>query len=412
MSGDSPDTKDEARKEALAGKLAIASGLFMTAVTMVVPTRAPLVLQIKKGDAAATARTMGAMSGIAAVIELVINPVLSKLSDEHGRKVFLLMAPIINAFLHTLVVIWPQTLAVQFLDRMISGAFIFGFAAPLQAGLADLYGDNPQKLGLKIASAGSYFGIGCAVGPFLGSKLGGAKSFAASVVAFLVTLAYVNSNVTETLPLEKRKKFKPSDINPFLFLKLFKDKTVKWLTLANLFQSFGDYMNMYDINNLFMIKVLNYQDAQIGNFATTVGLTQIAGGWFTSALIKAISLKPSTLFSNVVWMVGMALMARARSTPQAFFALSIWTFGHQRSAPVDAYLQKYGGAQGMGRAEIAGAVGNLRAWCKVMVPLFYSNLFAWSTTNGRNVPGSPYYAICLLTAVAQLCFQNAAPEDK
>jgi len=337
--------------------------------------------------------------------------VISKLSDEHGRKVFMMLAPCVNAFLHSLVVVWPQTLSVQFFDRMVSGSFIFGFAAPMQAALADLYGKEPQKLGIVAARTGAYFGVGCALGPFLGSKLGGAKSFAASSLAFLATFLYVNSQLTETLPLESRKKFNFADINPFLFLKLFKEKTLKWLTITNLLQSFGDYMNIYDINNLYMIKVLQYRDAQIGNFATTVGLTQIAGGMFTSKLIKTIGLSPTLLFSNMVWIVGMALMANARNTPAAFLALFVWTFGHQRAAPVNAYIQKYGGAQGMGRAEIVGAVGNLTAWCKVAVPLFYSNLFAFFTSNGRNIPGAPYYAICVLTALAQLASRNAAIKD-
>jgi len=402
---------DEAERERLARKLAIALGLFMTAVTMVVPTRAPLVLQIKKGDSAATARAMGVMSGIAAALELVVNPVLSKLSDEHGRKPFFILAPVVDAIIHSLVSIFPQTLAVQFMDRMISGAFIFGFAAPLSASLADLYPKDPVKLGMALATAQAYSGVGCAVGPFVGAKIGGAKSFLASAVAFIVTLFYVQTQVSETLPLANRKIFKMSDINPFLFLKLFKDKTVKWLTLTNLFQSFGDYMNVYDINNLFMMKVLNYKDAQIGNFATTVGLTQIAGGKFTSRMIKAIGLSSTITFSNAVWMLGMTLMANARSTPGAFFALFVWTFGHGRAVPVDAYLLKYGQEQGMGRAEILGAVGNLRAWCKVVVPLFYSNLFSWSTSGGRNIPGSPYYAIAVLTALSQVMYQKAAVKD-
>merc|ERR1711881_431115 len=105
----------------------------MTAVTMVVPTRAPLVLKIKKGDAIATVKTMGLMSTFAAIIELIVNPVLGKLSDEMGRKPFMLMAPAINAFLHGLVAIFPGNLPMQFIDRMISGSMIFGYVAPAQA---------------------------------------------------------------------------------------------------------------------------------------------------------------------------------------------------------------------------------------------------------------------------------------
>lgn len=403
---------DDARKEEIANSICIGSGLMMLAVTMVVPTRAPMVMEIKKGNAAATARAMGLMTTFAGVLELILNPVLGKLSDEYGRKPFLLLAPTVNAFLHSLVALFPGTLGMQFMDRMISGMFIFGFLAPAQAAMADLYATNPQLLGAKAASAGAYFGIGCALGPFIGSKLGGAKSFAASALGFVVTWLYVNAKFTETLTESKKKKFKFSDINPVAFLKLFKTETLKWLVTTKSLQSFGDYVNVYDINNLFMIKVLGYGQSQIGNFATTVGLSQIAGGAVSARMIKKLGLKPSTLVMNMSWILGMFMMGTARNTKQAFLALAIWTFGHSRATPVDTYLQKYGAAEDMGRAEIVGAAGNALAYAKIMIPLLYSNVFAWATSNGRNMPGLPYFVICAITAMSQLCFIKAAPQDQ
>merc|ERR1719498_561651 len=103
MTETSKAADEETRKAKTAAQLAMSAGLFMTAVTMVVPTRAPMVLKIKNGDAIATVKTMGLMSTFAAIIELIVNPILGKMSDEMGRKPFMLMAPMINAFLHSLV---------------------------------------------------------------------------------------------------------------------------------------------------------------------------------------------------------------------------------------------------------------------------------------------------------------------
>lgn len=83
-------------------------------------------------------------------------------------------------------------------------------------------------------------------------------------------------------------------------MKLFKTDNMKNLTLAALFQSFGDYFNIYDMNNLF-IKVLQYKQAQIGNFATGVGVSQILGGKFTKNFIEKTSLKTTVSFSNATW---------------------------------------------------------------------------------------------------------------
>lgn len=405
------DRDEEKRKRATAQQLAISAGIFMTAVTMVVPTRAPMVLKIKNGDAIATVKTMGLMSTFAAVIELIVNPILGKMSDEVGRKPFMMMAPIVNACLHMLVAMMPNNLAMQFLDRMISGSMIFGYVAPAQAAMADLYASTPQKYGQNMASWGSNFGMGCALGPLLGSRLQGANSFLASALAFLAAGYYMNS-IPETLAESNKKKFKPSDINPVAFLKLFQDKKLTWLAITTGLQSFGDYVNIYDINNLFMIKVLGYDQGQIGNFATTVGVTQILGGKVTAKIIAKMGLKSATTFANTLWVLGMAMMGSARNTKQAFTALLLWTFGHQRNTSVAPYIQKYGGAQGMGRAEIIAATGNLNAYIKVLIPLLYSNIFAWATSGGRNIPGLPYYTICVLTILSQCAFMTADPQDK
>eukprot|EP00404_Azadinium_spinosum_P034231 CAMPEP_0180645278 /NCGR_PEP_ID=MMETSP1037_2-20121125/48895_1 /TAXON_ID=632150 /ORGANISM="Azadinium spinosum, Strain 3D9" /LENGTH=388 /DNA_ID=CAMNT_0022669107 /DNA_START=37 /DNA_END=1203 /DNA_ORIENTATION=+ len=388
----------------------------MTAVSMVIPTRAPMILKIKNGDAALTAKTMGLMSTFAALIELFVNPVLGKLSDQCGRKPFLMLAPIVNCILHGLVAAFPSSLPMQFVDRMISGSMIFGFGAPAQAAMADMYGSNPKRLGEMAASAGMYFGIGCTVGPFIGSKIGakmgGGASFFASAVAFLATFLYAKTVLKETLPEESKKVFRLSDVNPMAFLKLFKTKTLGLLTSTAALQSFGDYLNVYDINNLFMIKVLGYEQGQIGNFATTAGASQVLGGKACAMIIKATSLKTATVFSNIMWAIGMSLMGSARSTAQAFTALlAFWTFGHQRATPVGSYIQKHGAEQGMGRAEIVAAQGNLTAYVKVIVPLLYSSIFAWATSNGRNIPGLPYFVIATLTAISQFVFWSAAPED-
>merc|ERR1712137_1537628 len=97
---------------------------------------------------------------------------------------------------------------------------------------------------------------------------------------------------------------------------------------TTLLQSWGDYVNIYDINNLFMIKVLGYGQAEIGRFATMVGITQIFGGKVMGKMIANLGLKSATLASNSTWILGMFLMARARNTTSAFLALAVWTFGH------------------------------------------------------------------------------------
>jgi len=100
----------------------------------------------------------------------------------------------------------------------------------------------------------------------------------------------------------------------------------------------------------------------------------------------------------------MTLLGTSRTLGQLAAALFFMIFGHCRGTPVAATLQRAGQASGMGRAEIISAQMNLTALIKVVAPILYGNIFAWATTQGRKMPGMPYYLICVLTAAAQACF--------
>lgn len=399
---------EDKRKAEIAQAIAYSTGLFMTAVTMVVPTRAPMVFQIKNEDAAGTAKIMGLMSSTAAITEVFTSPMFGRLSDKYGRKPFLLLAPAIDAALHILVAMFPRKLAVTFVDRMITGAMIFAFIAPGTAALSDLY--EGQELAIKIANNGKYFGIGCALGPFLGAKLGGAKSFLASAALFLVTWFQILSTFTETLTVDGKKDFDFAACSPLRFLKLFQNKVMGVLATTIGLQSFGDYVNIYDINFLYLKTQLGYGQSEVGNFATAVGISQILGGDTMTRIIRNFGQRSATLFSNISWTFAMLLLGTSRSASGLLLTLIAATNGHQRATCASVYLQKHGQAAGMGRAEIAAAQMNLVAVLKVVVPLLYGNIFAWATSKGRNIPGAPYYFIAALTMLAQMNFWRINPD--
>jgi len=410
MSGANGETQtaELAKKESIAKKLVFAEFIFVTAVAMVIPTRAPMVLQIKKGDAVASARVLGLMSSSAAFIELFINPVFGQLSDMFGRKPFFLIAPVIDAILHTLVAIFPKALPVTFVDRAITGSMIFAFKAPLTAALTDLF-SGPQ-LAVWLARQGAAFGLGLGLGPYIGAKIGGAKSFFWSSVVFLVTLVYASSMLPETLKVEDRKKFNPAACSPLRFLKLFQGRMLSTLSATIGLQSFGDYLNVYDINYLFLKTVFDVGQDGIGYYATACGLTMGISGNIMTQAIKTCGQKTATLLANTMWTISMALLGSARSIQQIGASLAAMSFGQTRNAAIAAYIQKHGQATGMGRAEISAAQANLLAVLKVFIPIFYGNIFAAATSKGRKLPGAPYFVIAAMTILSQLTFMTVDPD--
>jgi len=320
-----------------------------------------------------------------------------------------MIPPITNALLHTLVFAFPKLLWVNFMDRAITGSMIFAFKAPLSAALSDLFA-GPQ-LAEWLAKQQAAFGLGLTFGSLLGGKIGGHKSFLGSSIMFLITMLFAQTTLPETLQLADRKKeFVLAACSPLRFLKLFKGKATSTLSIAVALQSFGDYLNLYDINFLFLKTGFNAGPPEIAKYASAVGVTNFASGFTMTHAIKTIGQQRATLLANSMWALSMTLFGTAKAVPQIGLSLMAMCFGHTRNSAVAAYIQKHGQAAGMGKSEIAAAQANLLAIIKVGIPVFYANIFVKATTNGRNVPGMPYIVCAILTVLAQLSFWTIDPE--
>merc|ERR1712137_967628 len=130
----------------------------------------------------------------------------------------------------------------------------------------------------------------------------------------------------------RRRPFGLAGSNPVAFLKLFQNKILSRMTLATGLLSFGDYANIYDINNLYFRGVMDYQPAQVGNYAMSYGLTQVIGGKVGQLQIKHFGQKTHTLLSNIALAASMTVFGTARSAKQIALALVLITFSHQRQA--------------------------------------------------------------------------------
>lgn len=401
---------EERQEEELDRRTAVmcqAGGLIALSIATCVPARAPLVLSMMNGDAAATAQTMGLMSTAAAAIEVLMNPVLGRLSDKYGRKPFLVMAPCVTAALHLGVAAAPKNLKMNFADRCISGALIFGFMSPMAASFQDLWARKDlTKMAGNLAKYGSNIGLGFAAGPLIGAKLGGEKAFAVSALLFLSTAGFIVTNFEETLPEQERKEFDITAINPFSFVKLFQTSPMRTLSATIGLSSFAEYANIYDINFLFLKTVMGWGQEQVGKFAASFGVTQILGGLFSKKIIESVGLDKYSKMAFAAYIAGFGLLGSSKNAAQLAGALFCLLFGHQRALEAGTLLGEHAAAKGMGRGEIQGAQANLLAMLKIIAPLMYGKFFAYSTSGGRSKPGAPYFLICAFLVAAQGTFMT------
>lgn len=221
-----------------------------------------------KGNTAAAARLTGTMASCAAMVELVINPLFGRISDRIGRKPFLVLAPLVNVILHTLVGLFPSTVGFNVLDRMVTGAFIPSFMTSVNAMNSDLY--EGKKLAQAKSLIDMYFGIGILVGPVIGGRLGGANSFFASAVVALISSVYLYFSCEETLPqtnraLDVHLKDVLVGFNPFKFTQLFTTTPqLRNLTLVSGMQRLGDPSTIQDLNVIYARTKFGWSVGQTG----------------------------------------------------------------------------------------------------------------------------------------------------
>lgn len=98
-----------------------------------------------------------------------MNPIIGRLSDKYGRKRSLLVGPLSNVLLKSLVAIHPSIATIA-LERVLCGAFTtVSGSTTCFAVLTDI--TSGQELALSGTTLGAYMGLGCVLGPLLGGEL-------------------------------------------------------------------------------------------------------------------------------------------------------------------------------------------------------------------------------------------------
>lgn len=255
----------------------------------------------------------------------------------------------------------------------------------------------------------SFWGLGMIFGPFLGGMIGGNFGpdwgFCSSSWFYFAAAILISQTVPETLSEEKRRNAPVLDaaaMNPLRFLKLFKNRTTATLALALGFQDAGNFANVYDIQNLFFFKTLNYAPQDVGNFSTLWGVTQLIGGRAAKYTIKAWGGQMHTTVSNLLTAATYFCWAGARTSTGMGLVLVLAVLQHQRSSVVQAQLREMAVKKGVGQtAEVTAAMQSWLAVLKVLWPLVYARLYVYFTTAGRNQPGMPYYMIGVLALASE-----------
>lgn len=163
----------------------------------------------------------GALMVTFGVAQFLAMPLLGALSDRYGRRPVLLLS-IFGLGIAYLISATTQSLVVLLLSRIISGGTSASFTVA-NAYVADI--TTPAERSKGFGAIGAAFGLGFIVGPALGGILASDDirlPFWIAAGMALLNCLYGWFVLPESLPLERRRKLKLSQANPFGALKHLK----------------------------------------------------------------------------------------------------------------------------------------------------------------------------------------------
>jgi DHA1 family tetracycline resistance protein-like MFS transporter len=268
-------------------------------------------------DASNALRSMWYGIAVAAphVVNIVVTPLISALSDEFGRKKILL-AGVAGAFFFAVLagagVMWGM-MSLFFVGLLIRGAF--SRTNPIaQAVIGDI---SPKQL--KVRNMG-YLQFAISVGAFIGPLIGGyfasqflfsqlnfslpffiAAMFAA--MGFLLTLLIFE----ETLPLTSRVKSSWSGLNLATFKKVFMNPQVLKISAILLLSQIG-WSLYYQFMPPILKTTLNFDAHALGFFVGMIAFwLALATGVGIRLLQKFLNVKAMLVFSLYLIFFGLLL---------------------------------------------------------------------------------------------------------
>jgi DHA1 family tetracycline resistance protein-like MFS transporter len=316
------------------------AALFSFGINLIVPIRA---LQMKAalhgtGQAGSIASVMAQNSSIGAAVEFMLNPIIGQLSDNFGRKPFIVGCCAATGLIHALVLALPRSVAVNSINRMFTAVTIACFFTTLRAALSDIV--SGTALAQAASEQSAWISLGAILSPIVGGKLGPLPSFVTSAVCCEASAFYFCVNGAETQKQGERRAITFERCNPLRFLQLFSssDPVLSALVAAGGLQSVGDFNGIYDMTSSFLTQHLQWGSDRLGRFWTLDALGGVSSGLMAHHSIDVLGPRKHTTLSNICFALGLCAIGTARSPMGVGIGVLGMTLGRQRDAAIDSAI--------------------------------------------------------------------------
>ena len=362
----------------------------------------PEVLRRFMGDSADMAVYFGYFLSIYAGMQFLASPVLGALSDRFGRRPVLLCSMAGAAVDYLLMALAPNLL-VLFLGRVISG--LTGASMTVAASyLADV--SDAKSRAANFGMIGAAWGIGFILGPLLGGLMHGFGPFGpfyGAAILCLINFGYGVFVLPESLPPEKRRTVRISQLNPgrSLIKILSPSPILIYITIYFILFLAGQ---VHPVNwTIYTQTKFQWSSMEVGFSLSFVGaMMALAQMKLTGIAVKGLGEHWALVLGTAVYTVGFALFGSANQGWMMYPIVVFFAASGMAMPALQSIIAKEVPANAQG--ELQGSLVSLGSLAAILAPILYTWIFhaATATPDRWYYPGAAYVtasAICLVALV-------------
>lgn len=371
----------------------------MTVSILNFTTRGEILKPLVGNDYGMVGKYMATWTGATALVEFLLNPVVGKLSDTYGRKPFMLLAPYAAIIFKVWVLLRPSIFSLT-VERIVCDCLRTLSGTTMgSAALLDLV---PQdKIAMAMADLWKFMGAAIIISPLIASRLTARGTYKAAIAIAAVQLVTDQFFLQETLADSKKKPFTgvPS---PFSVYRLFTgSKLLATASSLMAFQFLMDPKIMADPWITLQLDYLKWTRPQTQMYTALIGLGMFAGSKVTKASMKKWGEHGHTTFANLATIAENLITGLLPSTAAQFVTIPLQWAGATRMNATKQMVARVALASGdIGKGELSGLQGNLRAMMVTIGPFLYSK--AYESGSAVGLPGGSFLLCAAMAAAAEM----------
>lgn len=386
--------------------------LDLLGIGIIVPILPALVEEMKGEGVQGATMTYGVLLAVYSLMQFLFAPLMGSLSDRFGRRPVLLVS-LFGAGLDYFLLALAPNLLWFFIGRVIAGISGANFSAAT-AYIADV--SPPEKRAANFGLVGAAFGLGFAIGPFVGGYLStiGSPEFGLRLPFYVAgTLTLINwfyglLVLPESLKPENRRAFSWGRSNPVgSLLAMRRYPMVLGLAFS--------YFLISVAHQVYPSTWILYVDYRFGwtikqgsmSLALVGLMAAIVQGVLSRRLIPMWGERKSALIALVINVIGFVLYGLSTQGWMVYPVIIFGALGGIAAPAIQGITSNSVGDNEQGGLQ--GMLSSLVAIAGIIGPLIATGLFGFFISEKApfHLPGAAFFCSALLVAIAIVLAVNA-----